>query len=153
MIRSAVAEARVLESWQGFQNALVEAIAPLTEEQLTERLVSGLRSVGEIAEHIVFGRALWLHHVLGDGASDVDALRSWDKPGDPPRTAADVVRGLEVTWQVIAATLTSGDASDEVSEEEVVVLRTIWGLIDHDLPHGGELSLLLGAFGLPGVEV
>lgn len=153
MIRSAVVEVRVLESWQGFQNALVGAIAPLTEDQLNARLVPGLRSVGEIAEHIVFGRALWLHHVLGDGAAEVEGMRSWDKPGDPPRTASDVVRGLELTWGVIRGSLTRGEATDEVSEEDVVVLRTIWGLIDHDLPHGGELSLLLGAFGLPGVEM
>jgi hypothetical protein len=26
-------------------------------------------------------------------------------------------------------------------------------LLDHDLPHAGELSLLLGADGLPGVEI
>lgn len=30
---------------------------------------------------------------------------------------------------------------------------TIWGLLEHDLPHAGELSLLLGAGGLPGVEM
>jgi len=29
-------------------------------------------------------------------------------------------------------------------------IQTIWGLLDHDLPHAGELSLLLGADGLPG---
>jgi hypothetical protein len=34
-----------------------------------------------------------------------------------------------------------------------LLLRTIWGLIDHDLPHGGELSILLGAYGLPAVEL
>ncbi len=27
------------------------------------------------------------------------------------------------------------------------------GLLDHDLPHAGELSLLLGADGMPGVEI
>jgi hypothetical protein len=38
-------------------------------------------------------------------------------------------------------------------EEEAAILQTIWGLLDHDLPHAGELSLLLGADGLPGVEI
>jgi len=46
-----------------------------------------------------------------------------------------------------------GAANDALSEAEVNILQTIWGLIDHDLPHAGELSLLLGAAGLPGVEI
>jgi hypothetical protein len=38
-------------------------------------------------------------------------------------------------------------------QEELPILQTICGLLDHDLPHAGELSLLLGASGLPGVEI
>lgn len=53
MLRAAIAEARVFESWQDYQEALKRAIAPLTEEQLRRRLIPGLRTPGEIAEHIV----------------------------------------------------------------------------------------------------
>jgi hypothetical protein len=44
-------------------------------------------------------------------------------------------------------------SSTGVILEEMPVVQTIWGLLDHDLPHAGELSLLLGADGLPGVEM
>ena len=64
MTRAAIAETRVFESWQDYQEALKRAIAPLTEEQLQRRLIPGLRTSGEIAEHIVFGRALHLHRTL-----------------------------------------------------------------------------------------
>ena len=94
-----------------------------------------------------------LHHVLGEGAAEVEAMLSWDKPGDPPRTAADVLHGLDLTWRLITSSLTRREATDEVSDEDVLLLQTIWGLIDHDLPHAGELSLLLGAYGLPAVEI
>jgi hypothetical protein len=46
-----------------------------------------------------------------------------------------------------------GSPTDAIPEEQVPILQTIWGLLDHDLPHAGELSLLLGADGLPGVEM
>jgi hypothetical protein len=46
-----------------------------------------------------------------------------------------------------------GAPTAAVSEEEEAIVQTIWGLLDHDLPHAGELSLLLGAAGLPGVEM
>ncbi len=153
MIRAAVVEARVFDSWNAIQEALVMAITPLTEEQMTRRLVPSLRSVGEIAEHIVYGRSLWLFHELGDEVAEVKPMLSWDKPNNLPRTAAEVVGGLNLTWQLLTATLMRGESTDDVPEDYVSILQTVWGLIDHDLPHAGELSLLLGAYGLPGVEI
>jgi hypothetical protein len=154
MIRAAVAEARVFESWQDYQAALKRAIAPLTDEQLRRRPIPILRTPGEIAEHIVFGRALHLHRTLGEGASELTPLLRWDDADDPPHTAAEILQGLELTWRFITDCLMSGSPTDALSEdEEIPIVQTIWGLLDHDLPHAGELSLLLGADGLSGVEI
>ena len=153
MLRAAVAEARAFESWQDYQEALKRAIAPLTEEQLQRRLIPSLRTPREIAEHIVFGRALHLHRTLGEGAAELTPLLQWEDADDPPHTAAEIVHGLELTWRFITAYLMGGSASDAIAEEDAPILQTIWGLLDHDLPHAGELSLLLGADGMPGVEI
>ncbi|MCC7142337.1 MAG: DinB family protein [Candidatus Eisenbacteria bacterium] len=154
MIRAARAEARVFQSWLDYQSALKRAIAPLSPDQLEFRPISGRRSAGEIAEHIVFGRALHTHRVLGDEATTVKPFLSWDRSGESPRSGADIVEGLEVTWGVIERALMRGDAMDEVSDsEEPTVEEVIWGLLDHDLPHAGQLSLILRAAGLPGVEI
>jgi hypothetical protein len=153
MTRAALAEARAFESWQDYQEALKRAIAPLTDEQLQRRLLPGLRTPAEIAEHIVFGRALHLHRVLGAGAAELTPLLRWEDADDPPHPAAEILQGLELTWRFITICLMRGSPSDAVSEEEVPIVQTIWGLLDHDLPHAGELSLLLGADGLPGVEI
>ncbi len=80
-------------------------------------------------------------------------LLRWDDADYPPHTAAEIVHGLELTWRVISDCLMSGAPSDALPEEKAEVAQTIWGLLDHDLPHAGELSLLLGAAGLPGVEI
>jgi len=153
MMRAAIAETRVFHSWQDYQEALKRAIASLSEEQLQRRLLPGLRTPGEIAEHIVFGRALHLQRTLGERAAELSPLLQWDDADDPPHTAAEILDGLERTWQVITATLRHGSPTDAVPEEEALVIQTIWGMLDHDLPHAGELSLLLGAQGLPGVEI
>jgi hypothetical protein len=153
MIRAALAEARAFESWQDYQEALKRAIAPLTDEHLQRRLLPGLRTPGEIAEHIVFGRALHLHRALGAGAAELTPLLRWEDADDPPHTAAEILHGLELTWRYIAACLMRGSPTDAIPEAEVPIRQTIWGLLDHDLPHAGELSLLLGAAGLPGVEM
>ncbi len=153
MQRAAIAEARALASWQDYQEALKRAIAPLTPEQLQRRLVPGLRSSGEIAEHIVFGRALHLHRTLSQGGAELTPLLRWEDADDPPHTAAEILNGLDLTWRFITACLMRGSPTDTISEEEVPIRQTIWGLLDHDLPHAGELSLLLGVDGMPGVEI
>ena len=153
MLRAAVAEARAFESWQDYQEALKRAIAPLSDEQLQRRLMPGMRTPGEIAEHIVFGRALHLHRTLGEGAAELMPLLRWEDADDPPHTAAEILHGLELTWPFITACLMRGSPTDAISEEDVPIMQTIWGLLDHDLPHAGELSLLLGADGMPGVEI
>ena len=146
MTRATIAEARVFESWQDYQDALKRAIAPLTEEQLQRRLLPGLRTPGEIAEHIVFGRALHLQRTRGEEEAELTPLLQWEN-------AAEIVQGLEVTWRFIAGRLMRGSPTDALSEEEALIVQTIWGLLDHDLPHAGELSLLLGADGMAGVEI
>ena len=154
MKRAAVAEARAFESWQDYQAALKRAIAPLTNDQLRRRPLPILRTPGEIAEHIVFGRALHLHRTLGESAAELTPLLSWDDANDPPHTAAEIVQGLELTWRFITDSLMRGSPTDAIPDgEEVSIIQTIWGLLDHDLPHAGELSLLLGADGMPGVEI
>ena len=153
MTRAEIAETRVFESWQDYQEALKRAIAPLTDEQLQRQLIPGLRTPGEIAEHIVFGRALHLHRTLGERAEELTPLLGWDDADDPPHTAAEIVHGLELTWRFITGYLMRGSPIDGIPEAELSIMQTIWGLLDHDLPHAGELSLLLGADGIPGVEI
>ena len=154
MIRAAIAEARAFESWQDYQEALKRAIAPLTKEQLQRRPIPGLRTPGEIAEHIVFGRALHLYRTLGEEAAELTPLLRWEDANDPPHSAAEILQGLELTWRFVTGSLMHGSPTEAIPEdEEVPIVQTIWGLLDHDLPHAGELSLLLGADGMPGVEI
>ena len=151
--RATVAEWRAFVSWQDYQEALQRAVVPLTDEQLGRRILPGRRTPGEIAEHIVFGRALHLSRTLGAAAAELASYQRWDDEGDPPRSAAEIVQGLEATWRIIEDRLMRGSPADAEIDPESEVLRTIWGLLDHDLPHAGQLSLLLRAIGMPGVDI
>lgn len=151
-MRAVIAESRVFASWSDYQEALIRAIAPLTPEQLQQRPLPTLRTPGEITAHIVYGRALHLTHSIGSAAAAVHPWLSWDGSTAGPQTATAIVDGLEATWKLLAETLQRGAPTDPVTDDDDTTLQTIWGLLDHDLPHAGELSLLLGAQGLPGVE-
>src|SRR3954453_13539083 len=130
MTRATVVEARVFHSWQAYHDALVRGIAPLSDEQMGRRLVPGLRSVGEIAEHIVYGRALWLNHVLGTAVAEVEPLLRWDEPHDPPPRPAEVRQALRLPWQLFHARLLRGGAQGEQSARWRLVLQILLGMLD-----------------------
>ena len=151
--RAEIAESRVFLSWRDYEMALERAVAPLTAEQLGRRLLPGRRTPGEITEHIVFGRALHLSQAIEPDAAELAPYLQWDGKGESSRTSAEIVQALKVTWRIIENQLMRGPSADALSDKDSELIRKIWGLIDYDLPHAGQLSLLLRAIGMPGVEI
>lgn len=152
--------AHVYAGWEDYHRLLVRAIEPLTQEQLALRPAPHLRSIGENTVHIIRTRAGWYHNGLGVGGDAFAALAEYDASGVPERAAADLVQGLEATWKVLAETLAEWtDASlDEVHlgvrRGQTYELRrgwVIWHVFEHDMHHGGEISLTLGMHNLTGL--
>jgi len=148
--------------WDVYQQHLVAAIAPLTSEQLALRSSPHNWSVGMLVTHIVSARAWWFHTRMGEGSADLAPLGLWDENEEEPlRPTAELVAGLERTWQMIQdalAHLTPADLEQVIpqySAESPARLRQwiIWHVLEHDIHHGGELSSILGAHGLPAVDL
>lgn len=151
------------KGWDGYQQHLVHALAPLSPEQLNLRAAPHLRSVGINAAHIIGARAGWLHYVLREGGEDLIALSERDNSDQLARSAAKLVQGLETTWQVIQDCLQRWTVADldkifhdtEDNGEVVAYTRqwVIWHLIEHDMHHGGEISFTLGMHGVPAIDL
>ncbi len=150
------------KGWDVYQQRLVEAIAPLTLEQLALRSSPQNWSVGMLVSHIVATRVWWFHTRMGEGSADLAPLASWDEnEGEPLRPAAELVVGLERTWQMIQDALARWDPADldqvfpPYGEGSFARSRQyiIWHVIEHDIHHGGELSSILGAHGLAAVDL
>jgi hypothetical protein len=182
--------------WGIYQQRLVAALAPLTAEQLALRLTPRHWSIGMYVTHIVANRAWWFHARLGEGSNDLTALDLWalgvcEANVDPGHSAAELVVGLEQTWQLIAQTLARRTPADlaqvvpplddaarvrHASRVEpalqpyaqmwverarragevrpaVALQGIIWGVLEHDIHHGSEISTTLGVHGLPVVEL
>src|SRR4051812_25238559 len=88
------------KGWEEYQQHLVNVLAPLSSEQLTLHAESHLRSLGDLATHIIGARARWLYYVLQEGHDILLPMATWDRAGQPIRSAAELVSGLETTWQV-----------------------------------------------------
>ena len=150
-------------SWKEYQDHIKEALAPLTAEQLELRAAPHLRSIGENALHIVGCRAFWFADFLGeDGGEEMKVYTGWNEAAlklrVPVPTAAELAQGLDRTWQFMADCLTRWSPADmqqtfpdEVDGTPIEVPRAwvVWHVMEHDLHHGGELSLTLGMHGLP----
>src|SRR2546428_1926515 len=101
MDTEAFALASVFDGWEGHQISLVKAVEPLTREQLSYRPTPGLRTVREIVNHIAGGRVGWLLRI-GEGSMELAGqVEAWDKGDGASENAAELVRRLEVSWQLV----------------------------------------------------
>ena len=150
-------------SWQQYQEHIKATLAPLTAEHLALRAAPGLRSIGENAMHIIGCRTFWLTEFLGeDGGEETRAYASWNEAalglGAPVPSAAELAQALDRTWRFMANCLARWSAADmrqtfpdEWDGKPVELSRAwvVWHVLEHDLHHGGEISLACGMHGIP----
>jgi uncharacterized damage-inducible protein DinB len=148
--------------WHHYQGLLITALVPLSQEQLALRVAPHLRSLGEIVTHMIGARARWFHNVLGVGDQEFAAMAMWDRPGMPVRSAHELVTALEVTGGILQEAITLWTPVDwaqtyenDPGDEPAFFTRqwVVWHLIEHDLHHGGEVSLMLGIHELPAPDL
>ncbi len=157
------------KGWTTYQQNLVEVIAPLSVEQLALPAASHQWTIGMLAQHIIANRVWWFQVWMGEGSPDLAPIAHWD-PSDqayqPPPDAVELVAGLRSTWTMIADALARWTAADlEQVFQPPATLREderekfppfsrqwiIWHVLEHEIHHGGELSLALGEHGLEGI--
>jgi uncharacterized damage-inducible protein DinB len=142
---------------------LVEAIRPLSAEQLDWRALPGMRSVGEIAWHIASGRVEWFVRIQAPGSGPLaeEVVRRM-KDDSVPFDAEELADWLERSWKMVAATLEQWSVDDlEVSFHHPYQGKTydvsrqwvVWRIMAHDIHHGGQLSELLAAHGVEPLEL
>lgn len=155
----------VYEGWDGYQRSILEAVEPLTREQLAWRPADHLRSVGELVRHIALGRVDWFLRMDAPGSRELaDKINAWDQDqygnqyvvenaiGDPEQ-ASQLVGWMEASWDMIEKMLKSWTVDDlkktyrhtwRGNTYEISRQWTIWRIMAHDIHHGGELALMLG---------
>lgn len=153
----------VYDGWEGYHHSLVEAIRPLTPEQLAWRLQPGMRSVGELAWHIASGRVDWFVRIDAPGSQALaEEVERRTQDEAIAFDAEELIDWLERTWKMVAATLAQWNVDDlEVSFHhpyqgkvyDVSRQWVVWRILTHDVHHGGQLSELLAAHGVEPMEL
>lgn len=150
----------VYEGWEGYHRSIVEAVRPLTAEQLAFRSTPDMRSVGELAWHIADGRVDWFRRLSAPGSEEL--AREIEARGDNPEGTEALVAWLDRTWKMVEATLAQWTVDDLTATYRqpyqgvtYAVSRqwTIWRIMAHDIHHGGQLSELLAMQGIFPMEL
>jgi uncharacterized damage-inducible protein DinB len=147
------------KGWDDHQISLVRAIAPLSPDHLAWRPVPHLRSVGEIASHIIGGRIQWFHRILGAGSAELAGrVAAWRPEDAVEAQPAELVRWLETTWEMVEDALNRWTVADLTQTYRLPPYRgkhyaltrqwIIWRVLVHDVHHGGELAVMLGMQGI-----
>ncbi len=132
------------EAWHG--PSLRSILADVTAEQANARPIGGGHTIAEILLHI----ATWDDVVRRrlDGERIVSLPRAEDWPAVPEGTAptwVDAVRRLEDGQRRLRASVARLDASSlerRVDGKDYTVYVMLHGIVQHELYHGGQISLL-----------
>jgi uncharacterized damage-inducible protein DinB len=156
----------VYHGWDSFQRNLVQAVAPLPDEQLALPVAPTHWPIGMLVQHILNDRIWWFDLWMGEARPEEAAFMHWEEEeeGRAVHSAAELVAGLETTWGMIERTLARWTIADlghvfnppaTLTEAE----RTIFGpstrqeiifhVLRHDIHHGGELAVGMGGYHLP----
>lgn len=148
------------QGWETYQQSLVETVARLSSEQLALPTAPHHVSIGTLLSHMISARVVWFHQLMGEGNPN---LVHWNEDGQRVRETIELVVGFEETWHMIVTALAHWTPADlgylfptpafmKEDEREDLPPRTrgwiIWHVLEHELHHGGELSLALGGYGL-----
>ena len=152
--------------WQKYNDLIIKAIAPLREDQLSQRPATNMWSVRTLAEHIVATRAWWLGGWMGEDSETLMPLIDFDDgPGADRRDAKTITEFLGITFGSLTRCLERWTEADldqrfqrpRPNDQGECPWRTrgyiVWHVAEHDLHHGGEISLILGMHGGKGLDL
>ena len=152
----------IYENWRGYNEKLQNCIATLTDEQLRLQPAPHMWPMSQILQHIISVRAGWFSGTLQDADETMSAYMEWGQRNSPARSAAELVKGLAETWAFIESRLqrwTPEDCAKTFPDEwdgkiyEIERSWVIYHVLEHDLHHGSEVSLILGMNGFPSLNL
>jgi uncharacterized damage-inducible protein DinB len=159
---------RFYADWGQYRSRLIEGVRDLTAEQLAISAGPGQAAIWALAAHCAGVRVYWLCGVLGEPGAETTPFPDpfaellWEDEPDHPRSATELVRALESTDAIIDSCLDGwtddmlevefgrlAESGPQLHTRRSVLLR----LLSHDAFHSGEISQLLGAHGLPAIDL
>jgi len=158
----------VYPDWAQHNARLRDAVVNLGRDALALRAGPDMAPVWALAAHAAGARTYWLCGWFGEPGAErtpfPDPLSGigWEDDESHPRSGEELAWALDSTFSVVQGCLdrwTVEDLAITAGREVGGVLRehsrasALGRLFTHDAFHAGEISQLLGAHGLPGIDL
>jgi uncharacterized damage-inducible protein DinB len=153
------------EGWGRYNDLLERAVSPLSQDQLDLRAADGMWSVRILASHIVSVRSWWFNEWMGEGGEELAGFADYDEGDESAsRDAGTIAEALHTSWSCLEASPRSWNEDDLAKEFQRPARNAergwpwrsrkyiVWHVAEHDVFHGGEISLVLGMHGLTGID-
>ena len=145
---------QLFSHWDQIHKDTLATLDKFSEAELNYVAYAGSMSVGEIALHMAHAEEGWFRLIV--------TQERYEWPDDytlqkyPTKSAIKtLLRQVHAKTMAYLGTLTLADLEREVvSHWGSFSLRfIIWHVLEHEIHHRGELSLILGTLGRPGLDV
>jgi uncharacterized damage-inducible protein DinB len=148
--------------WPQYNRRTRDAVAALTDDQLTIRPASDLLPLWAAIGHTAAMRVYWLCEIVGEPGAETTPFWDggtidWADDLERPRSANELALAFDATFAIVEGCLdrwTFEMLTDEIERRygETVQVHTrgsiLQRLMTHEAWHAGELSQTLGIHGL-----
>lgn len=140
--------------WEQVRGDLLTAIDRFEEGELRHAPFDGSWPAGKIMLHIAECEDSWLHGVV---RRELTPWLVYELSQYPTKEAIRTV--LDAAHQRTRGYLESADTSDLDSSfstpngEQFTLRWIVWHVLEHEIHHRGELSLILGQLGREGLDI
>ena len=145
----------LFEHWTEVRSGLVRAAQLFRPDELSYSPFPGARSVAETLLHIANAEEGWFRYaVTKERAEWPEAPAAKDYPS--PEAVLSLLSTVHGETLAYLAPLDADEFHHTVRTpwgEELALGQVIWHVIDHEIHHRGELSLILGLLGRDGLQV
>lgn len=141
--------------WQEVRRGLIETIDKFEEGQLSYMPFPDSFSVAEIMLHIADAEDGWFRHVV---TKELDTWPSHYTVENYPDLPAikGILTHVHQTTEKYLESLSESDLAMVIElpwGNSIALHWIIWHILEHEIHHRGELSLILGMLGKEGLDV
>jgi uncharacterized damage-inducible protein DinB len=139
--------------WRQARRDLVSALSQLNDEQLDYSPRQGMRTIGDVARHIIDAEAGWVNLVV------LQKDEPWPQyPRERLPTVQSILHEMERVHAVTIGLLQERDVRwlDETREQgghDFALRWVFWHILDHEIHHRGEIFLMLGMLGVEAPDI
>ena len=145
----------VFSHWDQLRADLIATLEKFSDEELSYTPFEGAWSVGEIVRHLINAEEGWLWYVATRKLTEWPAGLTPQKYGTVESLKAKLSAGHNQTMAYLKTL--DIEAYTQVIKapwgKDFTLGWILWHVIEHEIHHRGELSLILGILGREGLDV